>query len=381
MTDMGKISRQVNLTDFKAEYKVIGKEVNSALKRVFERGYYILGPEVSNLEKKLASFVDVKYAVGVACGTDALTLAIKSLDLKHTDAVLLPANVYPTAFGVSLSGLKVKLCDVDPQTSNINLETVKKAYAKDIKVIVVVHLYGNPVDIEPIKKFAKKNKIYLIEDCAQAVGSIYKEKLVGSFGDIACFSFYPNKNLGAYGDGGAILTNNLKIYKKLKLLRMYGEKERYQSVLLGHNSRLDELQAAILLTKLKYLKTWNQKRRKIARKYVELLKDLSIGIVKENPWGKSNYHLFVIKVSQRSKLMAFLKEKGIQTAIHYPTPIHLIKTFSHLGFKKGSFPISEKESEKVLSLPMYPFLKESDVYYTCKAIKDFFKEKRLLDIQ
>jgi len=366
---MGKIS----FVDFKEEYKEIEQNIDNALKRVFSSGWYILGKEVEEFEKNLAKYIGVKYAVGVASGTDALTLAIKALNLKTSDAVLLPANVYPSVFGCALSGLMIKLCDVDKKSLNISLETIKKVYSKDVKVIVVVHLYGNPVDIDPIKKFAKEKNIYLIEDCAQATGSMYKGKKVGSFGDIACFSFYPTKNLGAYGDGGAILTNNKEIFEKIKLLRMYGEKERYKSILVGHNSRLDELQAAILSTKMRFLSKWNCQRHKIAEIYKEQLSGLSIKIIEENKKGKSNYHLFVIQTNHRDSLVSYLSKGGVQIGIHYPIPIHLTEAFSHLGYKEGDFPISEKASREVISLPIYPQMRIGDVQYITEIIKKYYK--------
>lgn len=362
--------------DFLAENREIGEDINLALERVFKSGLYILGKEVSGFEKKLASFIGTKYAVGVASGTDALTLAIKSLGLKNTDAVLLPANVYPSVFGVALSGVKIRLCDVDSESLNVTLETIKRVVTKEIKAIVIVHLYGNPVDIEPIEKFAKDRGIYLIEDCAQAAGSIYKGKRVGSFGDISCFSFYPTKNLGAYGDGGAVLTNDKDIFEKVRLLRMYGEKSRYDSIMLGHNSRLDEIQAAILSTKLNFLNKWNDRRHEIAEKYKELLSGLPLKFIEENPEGKSNYHLFVINIKQRGSLMKYLFEKGIASVIHYPVPIHFTKTFSYLGYKKGDFPVSERSSNEVLSLPIYPQMEFDTVTYIAGVIKSFFESRR-----
>ena len=365
----------IPLVDFKAEYREIRKDIDVAISRVLGSGWYILGNEVANFEKALANYIGTKYAVGVASGTDALTLAIKALRLKPDDCVLMPANVYPTAFGVSLSGQSITLCDVDPESLNVTLETIKKAFTKKVRVIIVVHLYGNPVDMAPIKRFAKRKKVYLIEDCAQALGSKYNSKKVGTFGDISCFSFYPTKNLGAYGDGGAIVTKNADLAQKVKLLRMYGEKTRYQSVLVGHNSRLDELQAAILDVKLKYLDAWNKRRRELAAVYRKELKGVPIRIVEETPKAKSVYHLFVVMVEERDKLAEYLFKKGIITGIHYPIPIHLVPSFSFLGYKKGDFPVSEEASQKVLSLPLYPEMTESQVRSVAKAIKSFYAER------
>lgn len=368
---MGKI----NFVDFKAEYKEIGRDIDIALKRVFDSGWYILGKEVEEFEKKLAKYIGVKYAVGVASGTDALTLAVKSLDLKPADKVLMPANVYPTAFGVALSGQPIALCDVDAKSLNVTLETIKAVFTKDVKVVLVVHLYGNPVDIEPIRNFAKKMKIFLIEDCAQSLGSKYHGEMVGSFGDVSCFSFYPTKNLGAYGDGGAILTSNKNIFERIKLLRMYGEEERYNSVLLGHNSRLDEIQAAILLSKFKYLEKWKKKKNILVWEYRKLLKSAPVETLSQSVKSDSFFHFFVIKTPRRDELMKYLNTFGIATGIHYPTPVHLTKTFSNLGYKKDDFPNSEKASETVLSLPLYPQMQISQVNFVAGKIRDFFKSK------
>jgi len=364
----------IPLVDFKAEYKEIRKDIDSAISRVLGSGWYILGGEVSAFEKKLAEYIGVKYALGVASGTDALTLAIKSLNLKPKDKILMPANCYPTAFGLALSGQPLALCDVDPKSLNVTLDTIEKSFTKDIKVILIVHLYGNPVEMDSIKKFARKNNAYLIEDCAQALGSIYKGKKVGSFGDISCFSFYPTKNLGAYGDGGAILTNNKEVFEKAKILRMYGEESRYQSVLLGHNSRLDEIQAAILLEKFKYLAKWKRQKKLIISLYKKLLKNLPLEILEENSEGDQFYHLFVVKTNKRDKLAQYLNMFGVTTGIHYPICVHLTKAFLGLGYKNGSFPVSEEAAKKVLSLPLYPQMTDDTVMHVASALKKFFSK-------
>lgn len=358
----------MKFVDLAGEYKNIKKEVNTAIQRVLDSGSYILGGEVEDFENKLAKYIGCEYCVGLASGTDALTLAIKSLDLKKDESVLMPANVYPTVFGVALSGVNIKLTDVNPNTANIDIDNIKKYYTKDVKAILVVHLYGNPVDLSPIVKFCREKKLYLVEDCAQAAGSQYNGKKVGSFGDVSCFSFYPTKNLGTYGDGGAVITNNKNIYNRVKSLRMYGEQGRYNSVELGQNSRLDEIHAAILNVKLKYLDRWNIKRHKIAKLYNSLLSTTVTSLV-ENKFGRSNYHLYVIKSEDRDLLMNKLKLKNIPSAIHYPIPIHKVKSFSYLGYKDGDFPVTEKLSNMILSLPMYPEIKVSDVVKITKVIK------------
>ncbi len=359
----------MKFVDLAGEYQKIKKPINLAIQRVLDSGVYILGQEVANFETNLSKYIGTKFAVGLASGTDALTLAIKSFGLQKGESILMPANVYPTVFGVALSGVKIRLADVNQDSLNIDIENIKKYYTKDVKAILVVHLYGNPVDLSPIIKFCKEKKLYLIEDCAQAAGSEYKGKKVGSFGDVACFSFYPTKNLGTYGDGGAVLTNNKDVYEAIKSLRMYGERGRYNSTELGYNSRLDEIHAAILSVKLKYLDKWNSKRRKIASIYISLLSKYNVDVVKENVLGKSNFHLFVIKTSNREKIMNHLKSKDIPSVIHYPLPIHYVKSFSFLGYKKGAFPIAEKTANQILSLPIYPDILRKDVLEICESIK------------
>lgn len=360
---------KVKFTDFKKHNQPLKKIIHKTFQRFMESGWYILGQEVENFENEFANYIGTKYAVGVASGTDALTLSLKTLGLGANDGVIVPTNVYPTVFGVALSNVNIQLADVDPQTLNISLQSIKDSVTRKTKAIVVVHLYGNPVDLHPILDFCKKNKLYVIEDCAQAHGAIYKGKKVGSFGHMSCFSFYPTKNLGAYGDGGMVLTNNRKYAQTVCRLRMYGEQKRYKSIYLGHNSRLDELHAAILREKLKFLDKWNHRRRQLALEYKKRLKGLSIEFAEETPNSQSAYHMFVVKTKKRNSLMQFLKSQNIDCAVHYPTNIHQQKTFTHL---KGKFPFAEKAVREILSLPLYPEMNISEVRYVAKTIREFF---------
>lgn len=369
---MANPERRVSLVDFKKEYREIGADIRQAIDRVCESGWYVLGEEVKSFEQEFAEYIGVDHAIGVASGTDAITLALKALGIKEGGGVVMPANVYPSSFGVALSGAKPQLADVDPKTLNLSVSTLERAVDKKTRAVLAVHLYGNPVDLEGISRFCKANNLFLIEDCAQATGAFYKGKKVGSFGDIACFSFYPTKNLGALGDGGAVVTNNEQLAERMKLWRMYGEKGRYESVLVGHNSRLDEMQAAILGAKLKYVEGWNEKRRNIAERYKKAFLGLPFDVVEENKDGNSVYHLFVIKTETRDKLSEFLKTKGIVTGVHYPRPVHLTESFSHLGHKKGAFPVSEAASKNVMSLPVYPQMTDEEIDYIIKAIKTYY---------
>lgn len=362
----------VKFTDFHRHNHPLKEIINQTFQRFMESGWYILGKEVENFEKEFANYIGTKYAVGVASGTDALTLSLKTLGLGANDGVIVPTNVYPTVFGVALSGVNIQLTDVDPKTLNISLQSIKEVVTKKTKTIVVVHLYGNPVDLEPILDFCKKNNLYLIEDCSQAHGAIYRGKKVGSFGHMSCFSFYPTKNLGTYGDAGMVLTNNRKYAKIVRRLRMYGEEKRYKSIYLGHNSRLDELHAAILREKLKFLDEWNGKRRQLALGYKKMLGGLPIEFAEETLNSQSAYHLFVIKTRKRNSLMQFLKSHNIDCSIHYPTNTHLQKSFAYLKYKKGQFPVAERAIDEILSLPLYPEMKISEVRYVTKTIREFF---------
>lgn len=367
----GKI---IPLTATSFVYKRNQRKIDKKVKKILKSGFYILGEENKELEEKLSEYLKIKHVITVASGTDALTLSIKALNLGNMDEAMIPANVYPTAFGVALSGVKLKIVDVDPLTLNISLDTIKKRITPKIKAIVAVHLYGNPVDILPIRNFAKDRGVYLIEDCSQAIGASLGNKKVGSFGDISTFSFYPTKNLAAFGDGGAIATNNSKLASRVRLLRMYGEKARYKSILLGHNSRFDELQAGILNVQLDDLDRMNQKRRKLAKIYERGLKDLPVRLIKTNRNCLGVYHLFCIMTNRRVSLAKYLKKKGVETGIHYPIAVHFMKSLKHLNYKPGDFVVSEEASKKILSLPIHQFLEDQEISYICQEVKNFFKQ-------
>lgn len=363
------------------QYESIKAEINSALLSVVRKGYFTLGQEVVKFEKKFAKFIGAKYAIGVASGTDALTLSLRALGVTAQDEVIVPANSYPSAFGLSQASPKLRLVDVD-NSGNMDPEKLAGAITKNTKAVVPVHLYGNPANITVVLSALKSNKygkqISIIEDCAQAHGATIGGKKVGSFGVIGCFSFYPTKNLGAYGDGGMLVTNNKHIASNLRALRMYGETSRYHSTMISGVSRLDELQAAVLSVKLKYLASWNAKRRKIAEIYRRELTgtgDLLFvpPYIGKNAITESANHLFVIRTKKRDELMSYLAKKGIQTAIHYPAPIHLAKSFRFLGYKKSDFPFSEALSNEVISLPLFPELTDGEQRAVIMQIQKFFK--------
>lgn len=364
----------VQIFDLKKQYVSIQKEIDSAIQTVLDRGHFILGAEVALFEKEFTSYIGVPYGVGVASGTDALTLAVRALRLSKGDEVLIPVNSYPTYFGIAVSGVSVRFADCN-ESGNISLEDLKKRMTKRTKAIVVVHLYGNPADIFEIKKVltkCKRNDIKIIEDCAQAHGATIGRKKVGTFGDIACFSFYPTKNLGAYGDGGIVVTKRKKIADYLRQLRMYGEEKRYESREVSGVSRLDELQAAILRVKLRHLSSWNDRRREIAKIYSGHLSNISGMRILPYETG-AVHHLFVIRTKQRDTLKTYLEQRGIGCAIHYPIPLHLITSCKSLGYIKRDFPVAERLSREILSLPIYPELTKKDILYICRTLCEFKK--------
>lgn len=334
-------------------------KLRSKLVQTFEHlldsGWYILGAEVEQFEQEFAAYCEVKYCVGVGNGTDAITLALLALGIGKGDEVICPSLTATfTALAISATGATPVFADIDESTFTIDPSDIARRITPKTKAIIPVHLYGHPADMDPILKIAKKHLLAVVEDACQAHGARYKNKRVGSLGDIGCFSFYPTKNLGALGDGGAITTNNQKIATAVHMLRNGGQKNRYEHVLLGRNSRLDELQAAILRVKLPYLDKWNKKRMQIAHTYSKQLKTSSnICIPLTKKWAEPVWHQYVIKSNKRDQLMDYLRSKDIQTQVHYPIPAHLQPIYKQ---KNQRLPITEKVCNEILSLPIYPEL-------------------------
>lgn len=364
--------RIVPFVNFKAEFKALASNLTKVFLDVGGAGTWILGEKVNLLEKTLQATLQVKNVITCASGTDAITLALLSLGIGKGDEVIIPANSYPSVFGVVRSGAKPILADVSRTTANLDPEKLKKLITNKTKAILLVHLYGQPADIEAVLLAIQGRPIFLIEDCAQAFGAKYRGKSVGTYGKAGVLSFYPTKNLGALGDGGAVITNDAQIAKRIKMLRMYGEVIRYQSEAPGLNSRLDEIQAAFLLAKIPYLKNWQEKREKLVEIYFDQLKSIKeIELPELLPNQTHAFHLFVIRTKQRNKLQNWLKNNGIDALVHYPYPIHHTKSFSNLGFP-GQFPEAEMWSKEALSLPLHPFLLQRDVKYVAKNVRRFF---------
>lgn len=365
---------KVPLLDLKAQYLTISEEIDRVVNEVIRSGNFILGENVKLLEKEIADFVNTKYSIGVASGTDALLLSLMACNVGVGDEVITsPFTFIATADVITLLGAKPVFVDIDPKTYNIDINKIKDAITSKTKVIIPVHLYGQPADMDEILDYGNKYKIVVIEDAAQAIGAKYKGKMVGTMGLTGCFSFFPTKNLGAYGDGGIITTNNEKIDKKIKMIRSHGCQIKYHHEIIGTNSRLDELQAAILRVKLKRLNDWTYRRQKIAQTYNQAFmnEEIIIPFVKE--FNLHVYNQYTIRLKDRDALVSHLKKSGIDVAIHYPTPLHLQPAFSYLGYKLGDFKESEKASKEVLSLPIYPELTDEQIEKVILGVLSFFK--------
>lgn len=359
--------------DLKRNYYENKNEINSAINEVLESGWFVLGKQVEFFEKEFADYCNCKYAVGVGSGTEAIHLALLAHDIGlNDDVITVPNTAIPTISAISLSNAKPVFVDINSETYTIDPQRIEETITKKTKAIIPVHLYGQTANMKPILEISKKYGIPIIEDACQAHGALFEGEKAGSLGDAGCFSFYPSKNLGAYGDGGIITTNNKEIYERVRLLRNYGQKNRYEHKYKGINSRLDELQAAILRVKLKKLETWNQRRREIAELYKKLIKSEKLIHPFEPDYNKHVYHLYVIRFKKRDLLREYLDNFSIKTQIHYPIPCHLQESYCELGYKKGDFPVSEKVTKEILSLPIYPELKDDEVEYVSDIITKFF---------
>lgn len=365
--------------DLKRQYEQIKKELAAAISRVFKRSNYILGEEVRNLEQEFAKYLGVRHAVGVNSGTDALFLALKACGIKEGDEVITCAFGYiASVLGISYCGAKPVLVDANMQDFNIDVAKIEKAITRRTKAILPVHLYGQMCDMVPLRRLARKYNLKVIEDCAQAHGAKQRLangswRMAGTIGDVGCYSFYPTKNLGAYGDGGMLVTNNKQVYKQLLLLRDYGRKDRYKFAIKGYNSRLDEIQSAMLRIKLKHLMRWNKQRQQVASIYKTKINQEQLSLPLTIAGRNHVYHLFVARTANRRQLQEYLQKKGIGTAIHYPIPIHLQEAYRDLNYKKSNFPVSEQISREVLSLPMFPELKNNEIQYICNQLNNFKK--------
>jgi dTDP-4-amino-4,6-dideoxygalactose transaminase len=341
---------------------------------VLETSSFILGPAVSEFEQGFAQLVGAKFALGVGSGTEALHLAARALGIGPGDEVITVANTWiSTAFAASYTGAKVVLVDVDPDTYQMDPHLLEKAITPNTKAVIPVHLFGHPAPMTEIIAICRPRGIKVVEDVAQAPNAMIDDQFVGTIGDIGCYSFYPSKNLGCYGDGGAIVTNQPDLAEELKKLSNYGQLAKYNHEIIGYNSRLDTLQAAVLNTKMPYLNEWNEARRKIAGWYQTELQNMALKLPIEASDVKSVYHLFVIQVDDRDECLEYLHKKGIMAQIHYPTLIHLQPCYAHLGHGLGDFPVAEAAASRILSLPMYPELTQEQVSVVADALSSFIR--------
>lgn len=356
--------------DLLSQHIELRDELVSAFDRVLESGQYVLGPEVEDFEDAFASFVTARHCVGVANGLDALHLALRALGVKAGDEVIVPSNTYiATWLAVSQCGAVPIPVEPDTRTCNIDPALIEQAITKRTRVILPVHLFGQPADLDPILALARKHGLKVLEDAAQAHGSRYKGKRIGSHGDAVAWSFYPGKNLGAMGDGGAVTTDNPEIADRIRLLRNYGSRVKYFNEEIGFNSRLDPLQAAILRVKLRHLDRWNQLRGQIAQRYLSELSGIGLEMPFLADWAESVWHLFVVRSVARDSLQKQLGEDGIATMIHYPVPPHLQQAYKILGFSVGSFPKAETLARQSLSLPLWPQMDEESITASIQSIQ------------
>ena len=372
----------VPIFDLTRQYKAIKPEIDKAIQRVVESGRFILGPEVEYFERELAEFCGVKHAIGVASGTDALFIALRALGIGPGDGVIVPSfTFFATAGAVANVGAIPIFCDIEPKTFNLDPDSVRAVLKEKRgckpRAIIPVHLYGQMVEMDEIMEIAQEFGLYVIEDAAQAIGAEYKGQKAGSIGHLGCLSFFPTKNLGAYGDGGMVLTNDDKLAERVRMLRVHGSRPKYYHHMVGTNSRLDALQAAILRAKLPYLEQWTRARQELASRYDKFLHGLE-GI--EIPYRAQDrthiFHQYTIRVlnGKRDALRAYLAQRGIGTEVYYPLPLHLQPCFRHLGYKEGDLPESEKASREVLSLPIFPELTEEEQLYVLQSILEFEAE-------
>ena len=363
---------KVPFATFAPMERELDKELREAFERVYERSWYIGGKEDENFEKAFADYCGVKHCIGTGNGLDALILILKALEIGEGDEVIVPSNTYiATALAVTYTGAKPVFVEPKPETFNIDTGRIEQSISDNTKAIMPVHLYGQPCDMDPIMDIAHRHGLFVVEDCAQAHGATYKGQKVGSFGDAAGFSFYPGKNLGALGDAGAAVTNNEDLAAKIRALGNYGSDYKYHHILKGNNSRLDEMQAAFLSSKLPHLDRMNEERRRIADRYLSEITNPLIGLPAVEDGMVPVWHIFGIRCEERDRLEEYLSEKGIGTNKHYPIPMHLQQCYSDLGFKEGDLPIAEEISRTELSIPMYYGMTDEEVQYVVDAINKF----------
>ncbi|MGH7596764.1 MAG: DegT/DnrJ/EryC1/StrS family aminotransferase [bacterium] len=367
---------KVSFLDMSRQYLAMKAEVDAAMARVFSRAWFILGEELEAFESEFAGYLGAQHGAGVGSGTEALHLALLACGVEPGDEVItVPNTAVPTISAISFANAIPKLVDIDPATYTMDVTKVEAAITPRTKVLMPVHLYGQSADMAPLLEIARRHNLRVVEDACQAHGTTYDSAKAGTLGDAGCFSFYPSKNLGAYGDGGFVCTNKPEIAERLRLLRNYGQTRRYYHATKGFNSRLDELQAAVLRAKLLHLDSWNARRRELVQQYDAQLQGLPLTLPKAAAWGRHVFHLYVIRTAQRDQLCSFLAERGIQTIIHYPVPVHLQEAYLDLNVPAGALPNAEKAAKEIVSLPFYPEILEDEIELLTVTIREFYQKQ------
>jgi len=363
---------RVPLIDLKRQYHSIKEEIDSAIQDVLEDQAFILGPQVKEFEKLFASYCNTKHAIGVSSGTDALLLALKSLGIGNGDEVITsPFTFFATVGSICNTGATPIFADIDPESYNIRPDLIEKRINKNTKAIIPVHLYGQCADMDPILEIAKKHNIKAIEDAAQSIGAEYKDRKSGSMGDLGCFSFFPSKNLGGFGDGGMVTCNSDELAEKINMLRIHGGKPKNYYSIIGINGRLDTIQASILIKKLRHIDLWNEDRRQKASYYTKQIEGRDLIPPKTINVNKHVFHLYVIRLKERDRLVEHLKANNIGCAVHYPIPQHLQKCLEHLGYKEGDMPEAERAAKEILAIPIFPEITKEEQDYIISTINDF----------
>ena len=373
MTMLAQKVESVPYLDLQAQMRPIRKEIEAAIARTLDNCSFCLGPDVVQFEKDFARFCGAEHCVAFNSGTSALHVALLLLNIGRDDEVITtPSTFVATSWAISYVNAKPVYVDVDDATFNLNPDLVEKAITPRTKAILPVHLYGHPANLDPLLKIAKKHNLPLVEDACQAHGAKYNGKVIGTFGVMSCYSFYPGKNLGAYGEGGALVTNNAAFAARARALREHGSTQRYYHDEVGFNYRMEGMQGAVLGVKLKYLDGWTRERRRVAHRYHELLADTPLQLPTEADYAQSAYHLYVVRHPERDALKKHLEANKVGCALHYPLPLHLQKCYANLGHKEGDFPVAEKAARECLSLPIYPEMTDSQIERVAEVIGEFF---------
>lgn len=360
----------IPLIDLTAQYQQLKAEIDAAVQQVLDSGQYILGPNVQELENEIAAYLGVRHGVGVASGTDALVLGLRALNIGPGDEVIIPAYTFFATVGAVLTiGATPVFVDIDPLTYCLDVNQVSERISSKTRAIIPVHLYGHPADMQPLLELAHAHNVRVIEDNAQAFGASYAGRKTASLGDVGCLSFFPTKNLGGFGDGGMVVTNHDHIAERVRMLRTHGWKKKYHPEELGANSRLDALQAAVLRVKLRYVDKWNNHRQTLALRYADRLSGLEIGLPHELSPARHVYHLYILRLKERERVIQFLGKNGIATGIYYPQPLHLSKPCVALGYGENSFPEAERASHETLAIPFYPEMTDEQLEHIVNCLK------------